>query len=189
MALSSRFDRALVYASEIHRGQTRKGGSVPYIAHLLGVASIVLEHGATEDEAIGALLHDAAEDAGGHERIDDIRERFGDKVADIVDACSDTMVIPKPPWRKRKEDHIDHLKKASTSVRLVVAADKLYNAQSMIRDHRIHGDSLWSRFNAPKEDTVWFYRSVTEALRHAGPCPLIDELDRCVTELERVAMS
>ncbi len=109
MNLSPKFELALSYAVVVHAGQQRKGTGVPYIAHLFAVASIALEYGATEDEAIAALLHDAGEDAGGRGRIEDIRLRFGDAVADIVQGCTDTEVMPKPPWRKRKEDYIAHL--------------------------------------------------------------------------------
>ena len=131
MNLSSKFDQALQYAAAIHREQIRKGTEIPYLAHLLGVASIALEHGASEDEAIGALLHDAAEDAGGLARIEDIRRNFGDAVAAIVEGCTDSVVVPKPPWRKRKEDYIAHLPSASPSVRLVSASDKLHNARAI----------------------------------------------------------
>src|ERR1022692_3881980 len=132
MNLSPRFDQALQYAVLVHAGQKRKGTEIPYLAHLLGVTSIALEHGADEDEAIGALLHDAGEDAGGDGRIEDIRHRFGEPVADIVQGCTDAVTIPKPPWRKRKEDYIAHVAKASPSVRLVSAADKLHNARAIL---------------------------------------------------------
>jgi GTP pyrophosphokinase len=113
MTLSTKFDQALHYAVIIHAGQVRKGTRIPYLSHLLGVASIALEYGANEDEAIGALLHDAGEDAGGRGRIEDIRQRFGDTVADIVDGCTDADVVPKPEWRKRKEEYIAHIPTAS----------------------------------------------------------------------------
>ena len=147
MNLSPRFDQALHYAALVHAGQSRKGTDIPYLAHLLGVASIALEHGANEDEAIGALLHDAGEDAGGDGRIEDIRHRFGDAVADIVQGCTDAVTLPKPPWRKRKEDYIAHVPKASASVRLVSASDKLHNARAILRDYRRLGEALWPRFN------------------------------------------
>jgi (p)ppGpp synthase/HD superfamily hydrolase len=187
MKLSSRFEAALAYAARIHSGQVRKGTEIPFVSHLLAVACIVLENGASEDEAIGALIHDAAEDAGGQARIDDIRGLFGERVAEIVEGCSDTFVTPKPLWLPRKEHHIAHLARASASVRLVVAADKLHNVRAMLRDHRAIGDALWSRFNASKADTVWYCRAVTEALRNGCPGPLLDELDRSVAELELVA--
>jgi GTP pyrophosphokinase len=154
MILSPQFDDALQYAVIIHAGQPRKGTSIPYLAHLLGVASIALEYGANETETIGALLRDAGEDAGGRGRIEDIRTRFGNAVADIVSGCTDADTIPKPPWRQRKEEYIAHLRKASASVRLVSASDKLHNARAILRDYRRHADLLWSRFNGGKEGTL-----------------------------------
>ena len=94
--LKSKFDKALKYASKLHRTQIREGGKVPYVAHLLGVAALVLEEGGDEDEAIAALLHDAVEDQGGRRRLADIRRRFGKRVARIVEACSDSDTIPRP---------------------------------------------------------------------------------------------
>ena len=111
--MGERFEKALEYAALIHAGQFRKKTGVPYIAHLLGVASIALEYGATQDEAIAALLHDAGEDAGGLGRIEDIRRRFGDKVAKIIEGCTDAVTLPKPPWRERKEKYIAHLANAA----------------------------------------------------------------------------
>src|SRR5688572_8301077 len=150
MHLSQRFEQALIYAVLIHAGQVRKGTEIPYVSHLLGVASIALEYGANEDEAIGALLHDAGEDAGGRGRIEDIRQRFGDTVANVVEGCTDTDVVPKPVWRKRKEDYIAHIGSASDSVRLVSASDKLHNARAILRDYRSHGEKLWERFTGGK---------------------------------------
>lgn len=187
MTLSPRFDQALHYAVLIHAGQKRKGTEIPYLAHLLGVVSIALEHGANEDEAIGALLHDAGEDAGGEGRIEDIRQRFGNAVAEIVEGCTDAVVSPKPPWQKRKEDYIAHVPTKSASVRLVSAADKLHNARAILRDFRCHGDKLWKRFNGGKDGTIWYYRSLITAFRQAGNSELIDELDRVVIEIERLA--
>ena len=187
MNLSPKFDQALQYAVLIHAFQKRKDTEIPYLAHLLGVASIALEHGADEDEAIGALLHDAGEDAGGVGRIQDIRLRFGDAVADIVHGCTDAVIIPKPPWRKRKEDYIAHVPKASASVRLVSASDKLHNARAILRDLRRLGDALWSRFTGGKEGSLWYYRSLVSAFRQAGSSELIEELDRVVSEIELLA--
>jgi (p)ppGpp synthase/HD superfamily hydrolase len=186
MALTARFDQALLYATLIHAGQTRKGTKIPYISHLLGVASITMEYGATEDEAIGALLHDAGEDAGGEGRIEDIRHRFGNAVADIVKGCTDTVVIPKPEWRPRKEAYIAHVRHASQSVRLVSASDKLHNARAIERDYWKMGEELWPRFSGGKDGTLWYYRALVEAFRDAGFCELVNELDRVVTDLERL---
>ena len=187
MHLSPRFEQAIHYATLIHAGQKRKGTQIPYLAHLLGVVSIALEYGASEDEAIGALLHDAGEDAGGNERIEDIRCRFGDAVADIVQGCTDTVIIPKPPWRKRKEEYIAHVAHASASVRFVSASDKLHNARAILRDCRKHGDALWSRFNGGKEGSLWYYRTLVIAYREGGNSDLIEELDRVVAEIEQLA--
>lgn len=185
--LSERFEKALIYATVIHAGQFRKDMGVPYIAHLLGVASIAFEYGADEDEAIGALLHDAAEDAGGLGRIEDIRVRFGDKVAEIVKGCTDAVTIPKPPWRERKETYIAHLAEATASTRLVPASDKLHNARAILRDLRLHKDALWSRFKGGKDGSLWYYRSLVAAFRQHGQSELVDELDRVVTEIEALA--
>jgi (p)ppGpp synthase/HD superfamily hydrolase len=185
--LSARFEEALVFATQLHAKQTRKGTSIPYIAHLLAVTSIVLEHGANEDEAIAALLHDAIEDQGGAATREDIRRRFGDTVVAIVDGCTDAEVMPKPPWRARKEAYIAHVREAPASVRLVSAADKLHNARTILADYRQLGDSLWQRFNGGKEGTLWYYRSMVNAFRAAGTTPLVEELDRVVSEIERLA--
>lgn len=187
MILSSRFEEALVYAARLHAGQVRKGSQVPYLAHLLAVASIVLEQGGNEDEAIAALLHDAVEDQGGKATREEIRRRFGEAVVQIVDGCTDTDVHPKPPWQPRKEAHLAHLRHASPSVRLVVAADKLHNARTILADYRVLGEALWSRFSGGKEGTLWYYRALVETLRAHGSTPLLKELDRVVSELERLA--
>lgn len=187
MNLSSKFDQALQYAVLVHAGQVRKGTEIPYVSHLLAVASIALEYGANEDEAIGALLHDAVEDGGGPARMADIRHRFGEAVADIVHGCTDAEVVPKPPWRKRKEDYIAHIPAAPAPVRLVSAADKLHNARAILRDYRIHGEDLWSRFNGGKDGTLWYYRSLVDAFSKAERNELIEELDRIVSEIERIS--
>jgi (p)ppGpp synthase/HD superfamily hydrolase len=187
MTLSARFEEALILAVRWHAGQVRKETTIPYIAHLLAVASLVLEQGADEDEAIAALLHDAVEDQGGVVALEEIRRRFGDGVAEIVAGCTDAWTTPKPPWRERKEAYIAHLRQASASVRLVSAADKLHNARSILADYRASGDALWSRFNGGKEGTLWYYRALVETLQAADPTPLVEELDRVVSEIERLA--
>jgi (p)ppGpp synthase/HD superfamily hydrolase len=144
------------------------------------VASLVLEAGGGEDEMIAALLHDVAEDHGGQEALDEIREQFGDTVSAIVQGCTDTPEKPKPEWRPRKERYTEHLKTASTSVRLVAAADKLHNARSILKDHRNLGDEVWTRFSASKEEVLWYYRAVTAALEARGTSPLLEELERTV---------
>ena len=187
MMLSARFTDGLIFATQLHGNQTRKGSGVPYIAHLLGVASIALEHGANEDEAIAALLHDAIEDQGGAPTREEICRRFDDTVTAIVDGCTDTDITPKPPWRQRKEAYIAHISKASTSVLLVSASDKLHNARSILNDYRVLGDAVWERFKGGKEGTLWYYRSLVKAFLTAGATPLVNELERTVDELERLA--
>jgi GTP pyrophosphokinase len=189
MMLSERFTDALAFATQLHAGQTRKGNGVPYIAHLLGVASTVLEHGANEDEAIAALLHDAIEDQGGAATREEIRRRFGDTVTEIVDGCTDSDTTPKPPWRQRKEAYIAHIPTASASVRLVSAADKLYNARSVLNDYRLIGDAVWERFQGGKNGSLWYYRAIVDAFRSTGSSPLFDELERVVSELESLVGS
>jgi (p)ppGpp synthase/HD superfamily hydrolase len=188
MKLTGRFRDALVYAAELHAEQVRKASDVPYIAHLLGVASIALEHGADEDEAIAALLHDAVEDQGGQATAEVIRGRFGQRVVEIVLGCTDADTIPKPPWRQRKEAFIEHIEHASASVWLVATADKLYNARSILADYRRLGDAVWSRFSGGKEGTLWYYRTLAEKLRDKAPPALAGELDRVVSELERAVV-
>ena len=183
--LTKRFSEAVNYACAAHNGQLRKGTDIPYTSHLLAVAAIALEHGATEEEAIAALLHDVVEDQGGKPRLDDVLARFGASVASIVEGCTDADVIPKPPWRQRKENYLRHIATASASVRLVSTADKLHNARSILADYRRHGDALWSRFNASKEETLWYYRALVTAFRTAGSNELVEELDGVVTEIER----
>lgn len=186
--LSQKFEEALVYAAIVHAGQVRKGTGTPYIGHVLGVASITLEYGGDEDEAIAALLHDAAEDAGGVARIEDIRKRFGEKVAKIVEGCTDTLETPKPPWRERKEKYVRHLKDADASTCLVSAADKLYNVQTIIRAVREKGEKAWSQFAGGKEGRLWYYRALVTEFRKCGPKTLVDELDRAVTEMEKLPL-
>jgi (p)ppGpp synthase/HD superfamily hydrolase len=184
--LTERFDEALVFASRLHAAQVRKGTNVPYVSHLLGVASLVLEAGGNEDEAIAALLHDAVEDQGGQPTLAEIRRLFGNRVASIVEACTDADVTPKPPWRERKERYVAHIAGAAPDARRVSSADKLYNARAILLDYRILGEPLWSRFNGGKEGTLWYYRALVGAFQSAGATWVVDELDRVVSELERL---
>lgn len=183
--LGAPFEEALGYALRVHGGQTRKGTAIPYMAHLLGVASLVLEDGGSEDEATAGLLHDAVEDQGGAERLEDIRRRFGDRVADIVSACSETLEQPKPPWLTRKQRYLDHLRALTDEAKLRVSlADKLHNARSLLADHRVEGDELFVRFNAPKEQQRWYYGQLVEIFT-ASPLKsgMIDSLAAAVAEL------
>ena len=184
MALSARFEEALIFANRLHGQQMRKGTSIPYVAHLLAVVGIVLENGGNEDEAIAALLHDAIEDQGGAATREEIRRRFGNTVVEIVDGCTDSEVIPKPPWKARKDAYIAEMRYAPASVRLVSSADKLHNARAILADYRVLGDALWRRFGGGREGTLWYYRSLVDAYREAGTSPLVEELARVITELE-----
>ncbi len=183
--LSERFDEALTYASDLHRTQTRKGGDIPYVGHLLSVASLIIEGGGTETQAIAGLLHDAVEDQGGAPVLVEIRERFGDDVATIVAECSDTDVVPKPPWKKRKQDYIDHLGEASDATILVSLADKLDNARAILRDFRIDGDELWTRFSVhdPRQH-LWYYTELLGVYQRRNATWLVAELERVLGELE-----
>jgi len=185
--MNRRFEDALVYATRLHADQKRKGTGIPYVAHLLAVAGIVLSYGGAEDEAIAALLHDAIEDQGGDATRREIGARFGPVVAEIVEGCTDTDQDPKPPWRPRKETYIQHVRNASPSVRLVSAADKLDNARAILRDYRAVGEEVWKRFTGGREGTLWYYRALVQAFREAGSNPLVDELDRVVAEIQHLA--
>lgn len=185
--LSDRFTQAVTLAAQLHASQLRKGTQIPYISHLLGVTSLVLEQGGNEDEAMAAMLHDAVEDQGGIATLEKIRTLFGENVAAIVEGCTDSYTKPKPPWKDRKEKYIQHLTTASASVLLVSNADKLHNARAILRDLRTEGDSLWERFKGGKTGTLWYYRSLATAFCQLNPSPLADELNRVVGEIERIA--
>ncbi|HEX2281941.1 MAG TPA: HD domain-containing protein [Thermomicrobiales bacterium] len=178
------FESALKFATRLHADQPRKGSDAPYISHLLAVAAIALEHGATEKEAIAALLHDAVEDQGGQETLKEIRRRYGKRVAGIVAACSDTDQTPKPPWRERKEAYVERLRSEPYSVRLVVAADKLHNARHLLSSYRVQGEEVWSHFKGGRDGTLWYYRAVVDALRGAAE-PGEDQLQAIIDEIER----
>jgi GTP pyrophosphokinase len=183
--LTRRFEDAFAYAHAAHAGQTRKGTTHPYIGHLMGVASIVLDDGGGEDEAIAALLHDAAEDAGGRERLDEIRARFGDSVAKIVEDCTDSWTTPKPPWAERKRQYVAHARTLQPASLRVSAADKVHNAYAILRDLRNTGEAVWQRFNATPDDILAYYQGLVRAYREAGGGTLVDELDRIVRGIER----
>ena len=187
------YSRRLIEATEaalvMHAAQVRKGSEVPYASHLFGTCSIALDYGANEDEAIAALLHDAIEDVHYAPGARATVAAFGPEVLRIVEACTDAHTYPKPPWKARKTAYIEHLADADRSVLLVSASDKLHNARSMAMDHRRVGAALWGRFKASKDETLWNYRALVTAFRAnpAHPGELVDELDRTVTELERLA--
>lgn len=191
--LTKRFDDAFLLAHALHGTQGRKGTSRPYIAHLMGVTAIVLTHGGDEDQAIAALLHDAVEDSGGAPTLEKIRAQFGERVAQIVEGCTDTDQTPKPPWRARKESYISHVRSAPAEVQLVSASDKLYNVREILSDYRMIGEQVWRRFHGGRDGTLWYYRALVNAFRASPAAPemsrLVDELDREVSELERLAHS
>ena len=181
--LGERFEEALAWTSALHRRQARKGPAVPYVAHLLAVCSLVLEAGGDEDEAIAALLHDAVEDQGGAPRLEEIRGRYGDRVAEIVDGCTDAYEFPKPAWRQRKQDFINSLDQARDSVLLIVTADKLHNVRSTIESLRAERPSVWERFRG-RERALWYYQQITDALERRGETGLTRRLRSAVNMLE-----
>jgi (p)ppGpp synthase/HD superfamily hydrolase len=188
MKLSRQFEKALVYATRAHSDQTRKKTGIPYIAHILGVTAIAMEYGANEIEAIAALLHDAVEDCGGAKRLRDIERKFGKTVTKIVDGCTDTYETPKPPWRERKEAYLAHLKNSNSATRLVSASDKLHNTRAILADLRRHGLEVFGRFSGKKDGTLWYYRALVTAFReHGDHTDLVDELDRVVTQIEKLS--
>lgn len=186
MQLSKRFMDAFAYAERVHSDQLRKGTSVPYLSHLMAVCSIALDHGADEDEAVASLLHDAVEDQGGDDRRAEIRALFGERVLEIVDQCSEKTIIPKPPWRERKEAYISHLRTAAHSAMLVSASDKIHNLRNITADYTEIGEAVWDRFNAGKDETLWYYKSLKEVFssREDLPLALRVELTRLVEALE-----
>lgn len=187
MRYSPRFEEGLSYAARLHASQQKKGKDIPYIAHLLGVTSIAMEYGADEDGAIAALLHDAVEDQGGLPRLDEISQRFGARVAEIVMACSDSFEEPKPPWRARKEGYLSHLRKQPDYVQLISCADKLYNARCVLEDYRQVGAEVWKRFKGGRDGTLWYFRALVGVFRDGSHNPaLVDEFDRVVSALEQV---
>jgi len=183
--LTTRFDEALVYAHAVHVGHARKVTGAPYIGHLMGVSSIVIDDGGSEDEAIAALLHDAAEDCGGRERLEDIRARFGDAVAKIVEDCTDAWTTPKAPWAERKTKYVQHARTLDRSSLRVSAADKVHNGYAILRGLRTRGERVWERFNAGPDDILAYYQALVRAYREAGGGPLVDELERIVKGIER----
>jgi (p)ppGpp synthase/HD superfamily hydrolase len=185
--LTTRFVDALAYAAEKHNDQTRKGGDIPYFGHLLSVAGLVIEADGDETQAIAALLHDAAEDQGGEATLAEIRTKFGEDVATIVDECSDTFETPKPPWRERKARYIAHLDEASKKTILISLADKLDNARAILRDFRAHGPQLWERFSVhDPAQHLWYYGSLLDVYRRRSDSWMVAELERVLLELEQL---
>jgi (p)ppGpp synthase/HD superfamily hydrolase len=183
--LTNRLDQAFSYAHEVHSGQFKKGTSVPYLGHLMGVSSIVLGDGGSEDEAVAALLHDAAEDHGGRARLEEIRSRFGDVVARIVEDCTDSWETPKPPWLERKKASIQHARMLAAPSLRVSVADKVHNTYAILRDLRNIGEAVWERYDVTADDVVAYYESLVRAYREAGGGRLVDELERIVRGIQR----
>ena len=184
--LSSRFEGALILATRLHTNQDRKGARIPYVAHLLAVTALVLEDDGDEDQAIAALLHDAVEDQGGIETLDEIRKHFGERVAHIVEGCSDSFESPKPPWKERKVNYLRHLREADIDVLRVSLADKLHNAYSILRDLQQHGDVIWERFKGGKDGTLWYYRSLVAIFHENDFSPMVAELQCVFNKIEEL---
>jgi GTP pyrophosphokinase len=188
--LSPRFEEALRYAFRMHGGQFRKKTGRPYFGHVMGVAATVLQYGGDEEEAIAALLHDVVEDCGGHPRLEEIRAKFGERVAHIVKGCTDSFEqdpARKPPWRARKEEYVAHVRHADAETRLVSAADKLHNVREILLDLRTHGETIWARFSGGREGSLWYYRALVAAFRDGWSHPIADDFARAVAELESCA--
>jgi (p)ppGpp synthase/HD superfamily hydrolase len=185
--LGRRFEEAFALANRLHQDHVRKASQIPYISHLLSVTALVLQDGGDEDEAIAALLHDAVEDQGGEQTLALIREKFGDKVAKIVYECSDSFTTPKPPWQKRKEEHIARLKNASPSAHRVMLADKLHNARALLRELRAKGDKAWELSKGGQKGMLWYFHTIHETLGETNRGYLWQELERVIEEIERLA--
>jgi (p)ppGpp synthase/HD superfamily hydrolase len=187
--LSPTFTEALAYAAQLHAWQQRKGlGQEPYMAHLLAVAGLVLQHGGDEEQAIAALLHDSLEDAGQHFGTARLREhiarRFGEPVLALVLACTDTETFPKPPWRERKQQHLAHVMELEPRAKLIIAADKLHNARAVRADMVLEGEAVFARFGGGRDGTLWYYRAMLEAIRDSLPPALLWEFEQAVQALE-----
>lgn len=192
MSLSSKYLDALAFASHLHHAQKRKGTQTPYVTHLMAVSTLVMEYGGDEHQAIAGLLHDAIEDQaenfGGADKLrGEINQRYGPEVLRIVEACSDTDVVPKPPWKARKRAYLVHLAKVDGRVALVSCCDKIHNARSIIADHRVIGDKIFDRFSASKSDTLWYYGALSRTYLQRHAMPAADEFAATVQVLRRLA--
>lgn len=193
--LTARFTRAIDYARQVHVTY-RRGTSVPYMAHLIGVASLVMgESGyvpfsVTEDMVVGALLHDAVEDEGGLPRLRDIEANFGKEVAKIVEGCTDSFEEDsdkKQEWELRKTSYIDRLRNEPEGTLLVSAADKLYNARAILEGYRQLGPSVWDRFQRGRKEQLWYFGELSTIYEKRGCNRLTDELKRVIVELARLS--
>jgi GTP pyrophosphokinase len=179
----ARLGEALRFAADAFAHRERKGSGVPYVSHLLAVTTMVMEHGGTPEQCMAAVLHDYLEDIEGSSS-EELAGRFGEEVAALVRALSDTTSPGhKEPWKERKLRYLAHLRDAGADVKLVCAADKLHNARSILRDREQIGDAIFERFTPTKEETLWYYRAVTEALSHAWDHAILEELRREVHRL------
>jgi GTP pyrophosphokinase len=192
--LTSRFTSAVDYARHLHI-ETRKGTGIPAMAHLLGVASLVMGEAGlsaapvTEDMVIAAILHDAVEDHGGAARLEDIRQNFGENVARMVEGLSDTLAEDpnaKDDWDERKHAYIKRLPNESADVRLISVADKLYNARSILEDYRVIGPEVWRRFKRGRDLQIWYFESLLGIFNSFGPSRIVDEFERVVIELKQI---
>ena len=184
--LSDRFNEAFNFAFHLHRYQLKKGSHIPYITHLMAVAALVVENGGDEDEAIAGLLHDAVEDQGGLETLEQIRQQYGDEVASIVMECSDTSVTPKPPWRERKEKYLVHLEHASPKALRVSLADKVHNIRCIFFDYQRDGEDLWERFTGKKDGTLWYYHSLSKAFHKVTDNVMLADFDHTLYLLDEM---
>jgi (p)ppGpp synthase/HD superfamily hydrolase len=182
--LTTRFEEALVYATQLHAQQVRRISGVPYVSHLLSVTALVIEDGGSEDEAIAALLHDAIEDRGGRRTGEIIRQKFGDKVADIVEGCTESDAVPQPPWKERKQKYLENISQGSPEILRVALADKVHNARSNLSEWYLYGEKAWNQ--EQRERTLWFYRSVIEVAQTLIDSSLLEEFRRIVQQLEAI---
>jgi len=188
MATSERFEKALIYATRLH--VSKNGSAMSYISHLLSVSGIAVEYGADEDEAIAALLHGAIKDAGdkGAAKVrDEIRNQFGEKVLEIVNGFTETDVYPISHLPGQREDYLTHFRNSSSSVRFILAADKLQNARCILKDYRELGEQIWNNFKGGREGTLWYYCTLIEEFRKGMDSPIAEELARVVTEIGKLA--
>ena len=185
--LSDRFVSAFSKAFTLHKDQKRKASQTPYIAHLMSVAALVLENGGSDDQAIAALLHDAVEDAGGLETLEEIRVEFGDSVAELVDGCTDSYTHPKADWEPRKMAYLDKLRNAPDEILLISLADKVHNARSILLDLHRSGVSTWDKFKGKKTGTLWYYQTLAKIFDNAPYPSLKNELRNLVDEMHTLA--
>ena len=187
--LSIQYYRAFEYANQWHRDQARKSTTLPYILHPMGVASLVLEAGGDEEQAIAALLHDVPEDCGGEARLTEILEMFGPRVEAMVRGCSDSLVAEKEdkaPWRERKQAHIDHVATADMDTLIVTAADKVHNGRAIATDLQTIRNEVWKRFNASRDDIIWYYSTFYDELEKRGVTPSLLNPLRTAIEIMKI---